>query len=124
MSKFFFLIIAGGIGALLRYSVSLFFLKYTNTNFPIGVLLVNILGSFLFGLIWALSEDKGIIGPEVRLVILVGFLGSFTTFSTFAFDNISLLSNGQIDYFIINILLNNLLGIFFVYLGFKVSKLV
>ena len=110
MSKFFFLIIAGGIGALLRYSVSLFFLKYTNTNFPLGVLLVNILGSFLFGLIWALSEDKGIIGPEVRLVILVGFLGSFTTFSTFAFDNISLFSNGQIDYFIINILLNNLVN--------------
>ena len=124
MSKFFFLIIAGGIGALLRYSVSLFFLIYTNTNFPLGVLLVNILGSFLFGLIRALSEDKGIIGPEVRLVILVGFLGSFTTFSTFAFDNISLFSNGQIGYFIINILLNNLLGIFFVYLGFKVSKLV
>ena len=90
----------------------------------LSVLLVNILGSFLFGLIWALSEDKGIIGPEVRLVILVGFLGSFTTFSTFAFDNISLFSNDQIGYFIINILLNNLLGIFFVYLGFKVSKLV
>ena len=105
-------------------NLSLFFLKYTNTNFPLGVLLVNILGSFLFGLIWALSENKGIIGPEVRLVILVGFLGSFTTFSTFAFDNISLFSNGQIGYFIINILLNNLLGIFFVYLGFKVSKLV
>ena len=124
MSKFFFLIIAGGIGALLRYSVSLFFLKYTNTNFPLGVLLVNILGSFLFGLIWALSEDKGIIGPEVRLVILVGFLGSFTTFSTFAFDNITLISNGQIGYFIVNILLNNLLGILFIYLGFKISKLV
>ena len=70
------------------------------------------------------SEDKGIIGPEIRLVILVGFLGSFTTFSTFAFDNKSLVSNGQIGYFIINIFLNNLLGIFFIYLGFKISKLV
>jgi len=123
MEKILYLMVTGSIGTLLRYCISTFFSRYSPYNFPIGVFVVNMMGSFLFGLIWALSENKGIISSEMRLIILVGFMGSFTTFSTFAFDNTNFLSNGQIGYFILNIFINNVFGIFFVYFGFRISKL-
>ena len=115
--------VAGSLGTLARYGISIFFNKYVVVNFPVGVFVANMLGSFLFGLIWALSEDKGIINSNMRLIILVGFMGSFTTFSTFAFDNTIYVT--QLDWakFVLNVLANNVVGIFLIYLGFKLSKL-
>jgi CrcB protein len=115
--------VAGSLGTLARYGISIFFNKYAVVNFPIGVFAANMLGSFLFGLIWALSEDKGIVNSNMRLIILVGFMGSFTTFSTFAFDNTIYIT--QLDWakLVLNILANNIVGIFLIYLGFKLAKL-
>ena len=123
MDKIIYLMVAGSLGTLARYGISIFFNKYAVVNFPIGVFAANMLGSFLFGLIWALSEDKGIVNSNMRLIILVGFMGSFTTFSTFAFDNTIYIT--QLDWakLVLNILANNIGGIFLIYLGFKLSKL-
>lgn len=123
MDKIIYLMVAGSLGTLARYGISIFFNKYAVVNFPIGVFAANMLGSFLFGLIWALSEDKGIVNSNMRLIILVGFMGSFTTFSTFAFDNTIYIT--QLDWakLVLNILANNIVGIFLIYLGFKLSKL-
>ncbi len=123
MDKIIYLMVAGSLGTLARYGISIFFNKYAVVNFPIGVFAANMLGSFLFGLIWALSEDKGIVNSNMRLIILVGFMGSFTTFSTFAFDNTIYIT--QLDWakLVLNILANNIVGIFLIYLGFKLAKL-
>ena len=123
MDKIVYLMVAGSLGTIARYGISIFFNKFAVVNFPIGVFVVNMLGSFLFGLIWALSEDKGIVNSNMRLIILVGFMGSFTTFSTFAFDNTIYIT--QLDWakLVLNILANNIVGIFLIYLGFKLSKL-
>ena len=123
MDKIIYLMVAGSLGTLARYGMYIFFNKYAVVNFPICVFVANMLASFLFGLIWALSEDKGIVNSNMRLIILVGFMGSFTTFSTFAFDNTIYIT--QLDWakLVLNILANNIVGIFLIYLGFKLSKL-
>ena len=116
---------AGGVaGALARYGVILFFQRFGGTvQFPIAILTVNVIGSFLFGLLWSVMEERGWVSENVRLLALTGFLGSFTTFSTFAFDSATFAKSGSWGLFALNVVLNNALALVAVFVGFRVAKL-
>lgn len=95
MTKLLIMALAGAAGTLARYWLSGAVYDILGRNFPWGTAAVNILGSFLFGLVWVLAEERLLISGETRVVILVGFMGAFTTFSTFIFESSSLASDTQ-----------------------------
>jgi CrcB protein len=113
---------AGAAGALARYGMALGVQRFTGTLFPWGILAVNTAGCFLFGLIFGLAEEGGLIRSDVRAVALIGFLGAFTTFSTFAFDTLNLVRDERYALAAANVLLSNALGISAVFGGLALSR--
>lgn len=104
---------AGALGTLARYGVyesSARLLSRTGWHVPLATLTVNIIGSFLFGLIWAMW-DRGQVSMLTRTLLLGGFMGAFTTFSSFAFDTGDLIARGNYVGAAANVLANNVLGI-------------
>jgi fluoride exporter len=89
------LAVAGACGALARYGLSGLIQRGHQTGFPWGTLAVNVLGCFLFGLIWTVSQQRLTISSDTRTIVLVGFLGSFTTFSAFLFETDQMLEHGE-----------------------------
>lgn len=91
------LAIAGGgaIGAVARFLVSTGVYRLMGRDFPWGTLAVNVFGSFAMGLLFVLLLERSLIAPEARAAILVGFLGSFTTFSTFSLETLTLVEQGE-----------------------------
>jgi len=118
MSRLFLLAAGGGIGTMLRYGLSVFADRAAGGVFPAGTLAVNLGGSLLIGCFWGLFE-RGALTPEVRLFLMTGVLGGFTTFSTFALENISLMRDGGFKLAAANILISNIAGLFLVFAGFK-----
>ncbi|HEX9758020.1 MAG TPA: fluoride efflux transporter CrcB [Nitrospiria bacterium] len=114
---------AGALGTLVRYGLSGFIQKTFGFGFPWGTLLVNMMGCFLFGLFWSLAEHRFTFGGEVRMIVLVGFLGSFTTFSSFAFETSQLLRDSQWLMAMGNLMAQNLIGITTLFLGLFLGRL-
>lgn len=96
--------------------------RTAGTEFPWGILAVNVAGCFLFGLVYGLGEERGILRPELRTIALVGFLGAFTTFSTFAFDTLNLIRAERYVLASANIVLGNTLGVVAVLAGLGISR--
>jgi len=86
--------VGGAFGAVARYGLSGLLQEMLNTTFPIGTLAVNALGSFALGLSFYLLEGVGL-SAEVRSLVTIGFLGAFTTFSTFSYEGLVLLQGGE-----------------------------
>lgn len=86
---------AGAVGALARFAVATWVYGLLGRGFPWGTLAVNVVGSFLMGLLAVLLVERWLIAPELRAALLVGFLGAFTTFSTFSLETLSLVENGE-----------------------------
>lgn len=103
--------LGGGLGSIARYLSQRFVAQYFPLSFPYGTFLVNILGSFLIGIFFAISEKTNVLSPEVRLFITAGFCGGFTTFSTFSLDGLMLLRDAQYLYFGLFVVLSVLLGL-------------
>ncbi|MEM8541408.1 MAG: fluoride efflux transporter CrcB [Pseudomonadota bacterium] len=96
MLSFILVGIGGAFGAMARHSVGLFAMRNLGTGFPYGTIIVNILGSFLMGLLIAwLARRIGGSSNELRLFLATGFLGGFTTFSAFSLDTITLYERGD-----------------------------
>ncbi|EIM1087800.1 fluoride efflux transporter CrcB [Campylobacter coli] len=110
----------GFIGAILR----MLSINLVNKFFPyfsFGTLFVNVLGSFIIGLLFSYAQNKGL-SPVIKSFISTGFLGAFTTFSTFSYENLLLLQSGNYFNFSLNILLNIILCLIAVWLGFIIFK--
>jgi CrcB protein len=122
MTRLAWLAVAGAAGTLARYGTVLLFARYAPSGFPWGVFAVNVAGSFLFGVVWVISEERGWVSPDARLIALTGFMGAFTTFSTFAFDNVQLVRGGNWLWAGGNILLSNAAGILAVLAGFRLGR--
>ena len=124
IKQLFWLVLAGGLGTLARYGLSGWVHRFVDTSFPVGSLIVNALGCFCFGLIWSLSEERLAITPQLRLLILVGFMGAFTTFSTFIFETGALAKDINWTFALFNILAQNGIGILSLMLGLRLAKIV
>ena len=114
----------GFIGSTLRYLLGgLVHRVLAKTWFPYGTLTVNIMGCFLIGFLSGISESRQIFNPEIRLLTFIGFLGGFTTFSTFGYETFSFAWDGQFLASFSNIVLHLILGIGAVWLGNMLSRL-
>ena len=123
MVKLAYLALGGATGAILRYLVSGLPYKIYAGVFPWGTLIVNLSGSFLIGFFWGILGKENIT-TNVRAFLFIGLFGSFTTFSTFAFESLNLIRDGNLKYAIINIFASNTFGILLVFAGFILSKMV
>lgn len=121
MLKFFMIFLGGGIGSYTRYLTGLYAARFS-PNFPLGTLLVNIIGSFIMGLFFTLFQDKFPMQQELKLLVTVGFCGALTTFSTFNMDIWNLFLSGNITKGIIYIVSNLLLTILALALGVILAK--
>lgn len=122
MQKIALIALAGGLGSLSRYGLTGLVHKFTGGAFPYGTFAVNILGSLLFGLVWGFSEERLSFSPEMRTIILTGFMGAFTTFSTFAFESTSMLRTGQLLPFAANVGGQVVVGFTLLWLGLALGK--
>lgn len=101
------LVAAGGAaGAVLRYSLSTAVQNWTARGFPFGTLSVNVLGSLLIGALYVGLVERAAVADEWRLALIVGVLGSFTTFSSFSMETLQLIEKGAIAPAALNVLLN------------------
>ncbi len=114
---------AGALGTLARYGLAGLVQRLHDGGFPWGTLVVNALGCFLFGIVWTLAEERLVIGGELRLVVLVGFMGAFTTFSTYAFETSAMLRDAEWMLAAANALSQNVLGIICFFLGVAVGRI-
>jgi CrcB protein len=115
--------IGGFVGAVSRYSLGGLVHRWYTGAFPWGTMSVNIFGCVILGCLATLSEDYGFFRPETRLLLFVGVLGGFTTFSTFGLETFSLLREGNISWALLNIGGNVVLGLGGVWLGHMVARL-
>lgn len=122
MSRIFLWVAIGGaIGSLARYLISIYLFKASVFSFPWGTFAVNIIGCFLIGVFYALSEKLNI-STEWQLFLTTGVCGGFTTFSTFAFENLKLLQEGQYFYFATYSTASFALGLAAVFFGIYTIK--
>ena len=114
--------VGGFIGAVLRYLSTLLGQQLeTVTRFPLSVFCVNMLGCFFIGVANGLAESRGILSPPMRLLLVVGFLGSFTTFSTFGHDTLLLAREAAWIKLLLNTVGQVLVGVLLVWLGYAVT---
>jgi CrcB protein len=114
--------ICGALGCLARYLVSGWTYELLGRGLPYGTLAVNILGSLLLGLIMEGSLRSTLLSPALRVGLSVGFLGGFTTFSTFSYETFRLIEDGSLGQAGINILLNLLICLVGVWLGIGLAR--
>ena len=115
-SKLFFVFVGGGIGSVFRYATNSILSVYVIGQ--LGTVLVNVIGSFVFGILVSIGEDRS---EYFNLFLLTGLLGGFTTFSQFSYDVVSLQNNGNL-YSIIYILSSVLLSISMALLGIYLAN--
>lgn len=113
---------AGAIGTLARYFLSAWAQRAWGAGFPIGTLLVNTLGCFFFGVVWRLAEDRYLLAADTRIILLSGFMGAFTTFSTYAFESARFMQEGRWGYAAFNLVSHLLLGVVALFMGFAAGR--
>lgn len=122
MLKYICIFFGGGVGSVCRYFVSTLMGHISHTSFPPGTLTVNLIGSFIIGVLFELF-DRFLIPTEIRLLLTTGFLGGFTTFSSFALDNTMLYESSKYYSLFQDILIHNLAGLVCVIGGIMLVKI-
>ncbi|MBT3776431.1 MAG: fluoride efflux transporter CrcB [Pelagibacteraceae bacterium] len=125
MINFLYVALGGSIGASLRFSFSLLFKNFLSLNYLfISTLLVNIIGSFLIGYTIFLLESKNITQDFLKYFIIIGILGSFTTFSTFSLENVEMLVDKKIIQAFLYMFFSLTLCLLFTYIGLNLNKII
>ena len=109
--------IGGLFGSVLRYLVAVFFARQATSGFPYGTLVVNLAGCFIIGVVFAISEKGNLLSPEWRILLTTGFCGGFTTFSTFSYESIQLIQDGEILFVSAYVVASVVIGLAATYLG-------
>jgi len=120
MSKILAVALGGAIGSVGRYLIALLVERFSQRSFPYETLTANLLGCLFIGICWGYFE-RAALSNEFRLFLFTGIFGGFTTFSTFARENIQFLRSGEPLQAIIYLLVSNIFGLTFVALGFLIS---
>ena len=120
--QLFYIGIFGGLGCISRFLVSGWTYQVFGRNLPFGTLMVNVVGSFLLGLLMTFGLRSTVLPPEIRIGLTVGFMGGFTTFSTFSYETLRLLEDGSFWQAGANIVLNVVVCLLFAMLGVFLAK--
>ena len=123
MQKLFFIGLAGLLGTLTRYWMSGWAARRFGETFPTGTLIVNLAGCFLIGFIFYLMQERFLVNQTLRTVVLIGFLGGFTTFSSFGMQTFTLLRDGEMGLALLNVAISNVGGLALVWAGYSLAKL-
>ena len=123
MAELIFIGFGGFLGAIARYAAGNYIHnKLEIHDFPIGILIVNIIGCYIIGVLSGIVETKDIFNENFRSLVFIGLLGSFTTFSTFSKDTFSMITQGNFGFAFLNIIISVLMGLVFVWLGYQTAK--
>lgn len=122
LTKLVLIAVFGAAGALARFGLGGLVARLYGGTFPAGTFAINFIGCFLFGLVWPLAEERLLISSEVRTIILVGFMGSFTTFSTLMFETGELLRDSEWTLALINLGGQILLGMIGLIVGMAIGR--
>jgi len=114
--------LGGFVGTMLRYVLSAIPHRHLSTTLPVGTLLVNFLGALVIGYFMEFSLGRSYISDTTRMVIVIGVLGGFTTFSSFSYETISLMRSGNMAHALLNIFLTNSLCFGGTYLGMSLLQ--
>ncbi len=118
------LALAGSFGAVARYMLATAIPPAAHETLPIGIMVVNVLGCTAFGFVVKLGASGGWLGPQAQVVLLVGFLGAFTTFSTYVADLVDLVRAGSLGLAVLQVVGHNVLGVLGLLAGTWVGALV
>ena len=122
MARIFIIGIGGFLGAISRYGVALWIGQRWGRNFPLGTFVINVSGSFLIGLLMSLFTERFMVNPQWRLMLVVGFLGAYTTFSTFEYETGTLMKDGEWLIAMLNVILSVIVGFIALKLGEMIAK--
>jgi CrcB protein len=123
MGKLFLIGAAGFFGTLSRYCLSGVIAKRYGETFPLGTLMVNLIGCFLIGLLFYLLQDRFLLNHTARTVIFIGFLGGFTTFSSFGLQTFTLFQDGEFSLALLNVTASNVIGLLLVWAGYTLARI-
>ncbi|MBN1844211.1 MAG: fluoride efflux transporter CrcB [Sedimentisphaerales bacterium] len=122
LQKLFWLALAGAFGTIARYGLAGLVHRLAGAGFPWGTLAVNVVGCFVAGLLWTLFEQRLPVAPDTRLLILVGFMGAFTTFSAYILETSHLFRSAAWGAALTHIVLQNLFGFVGLFAGFACAR--
>ena len=124
MIKFLNLAIGGMTGTIARYAVSGAMYRLFGTHFPYGTFAVNIAGCFMLGFFAGISDKKWLLDPNARILLMVGFCGAFTTFSTVILETANMLKDGETTKAFINVLLSVVVGFIILRVGMFIGEVI
>ena len=124
MTAYLWLSLGAVVGACARYFVSRMSAKLISSDFPYGTLIINVSGSLLLGFFLIWTSERVLADPRWRLLIAIGFCGSYTTFSSYAFESVAYLQQGHWYLFAANIMANNILCLAAVVAGAALARAV
>jgi CrcB protein len=122
LNRYLLIAVGAALGANARYLVGVWAGSRLGADFPYGTFIVNIVGSFVLGFLLTLGTERLQLSPEARLLLAVGFLGSFTTFSSYAVESMNLWRDAGFWRALVNIVGNNLVGLFASVLGAALAR--
>ena len=114
--------LGGGIGSILRYLTAAGINKYFSGAFPLAIFIVNIIGCLIVGFCLGIFEKNQVVNPDLKLLFVTGFCGGYTTFSTFAYENVNLVQNNNSLMAFVYIAASIVIGMFAVWLGLTLAK--
>jgi len=124
MIKYIHLIIGGAIGTIARYALSGAAYRVFGSGFPYGTFFVNLIGCFILGFLVSFSERKLFLDVNIRLLLMVGFCGAFTTFSTVVLETANLIKDGEVARAFLNVLVNVVIGFIVLRIGILFGEII